>query len=421
MVVIFYRACRSVVVLLLVIDFDCLGHKQNWQTHQNINHDQRQERSPRFARIPSLKELKAIRGASRLFRSQFSALQNALFRSNQLPRELFEGLIGILPDEDKRREMLVLLAASRSVQAKAKATQKKSKTAGNNNHSNSGASGGKNASAPQRSKGSTSTRAPTPGSAATYLTAMGSKTGGKMGGTGISVVRPSRTGGNNSSRKANANLSANPRPRSESPPPGVPLRRRGSGDDKINYGGGGGSNDIAGAGSSWATQGGSGFRGNSTARGVGNKGMTTISRDDFPGLAANRTGGGAGGGMASSNANGLDGGYGSRDGLAIARGAARAPANPRSQQQRAPTSEDFPGLPTPSAPMPGMGRVDWGTASGGGEVGQTSRNGDTSSSVKGGGSGDASNNASSGGKGGKKKAKQKAEKDALKGMAFGFR
>lgn len=312
--------------------------------------------------------------------------------------------------------MLVLLAASRSVKAKAKekGTQKtKPKTTANNNIQSSG---GKTTNAPQRSKGGNSTKAPTPGSAATYLTAMGSKTGGKTGGTGISVVRPSRTG---PSRKANANLNGNSRQRSESPPPGVPLQRRGSDDDKMCYGGGGGgggsnNKSIAGAGASWATQGGSGFRGNSTGRGAGNKGvMTANSRDDFPGLVGTRTGRGGGGGMVSSSVNGL----------AVARGAGPAPANPRAQQQRALMSEDFPGLPTASVPMPGMERVDWGaTASSGGRIGQTSRNGNTLSSVDGGGNDVVSNNnTSSGGKGGKKKAKQKAEKDALKGMAFGFR
>lgn len=335
---------------------------------------------------------------------------------------MFEGLINILPDEDKRREMLVLLAASRSVKAKAeakvkvKATQKtKPKPAGNNNNNNSQPSGGMTANVPQRSKASSNpTKSPTPGSAATYLTAMGSKTSSKSGGTGISVVRPSRAG---SSRKANANVNGNPRQRSESPPPGVLLQRHGS--DEMGYGGGGGggNNSIAGAGASWATQGGSGFRGNSTGRGAGSKGVTvtTNSRDDFPGLVGNRTGGGGGGGrMASSYANGL----------AVARGAGPAPANPRTQQQRAPVSEDFPGLPTPSASVPGMGRVDWGTASSGGRIGgQTSRNSNTFNSVEDGvGNDEASNNnTSSGGKGGKKKARQKAEKGALKGMAFGFR
>ncbi|CAN0475574.1 unnamed protein product [Ectocarpus sp. 12 AP-2014] len=169
--------------------------------------------------------------------------------------ELFEGLIGTLPDQDKRREMQVLLAASRSVKAKAAAKKKpkkkppspaaaapaaapppptttanggtaagaeswpevgenassagaaggKAKTQGKQAKSNGAASngrgkaggwgggGGGGGGGKSKTSPSTVTGAKTPGSAATWLKAMGTKTGGgaKTGGTGIAIVRPS--------------------------------------------------------------------------------------------------------------------------------------------------------------------------------------------------------------------------------------
>lgn len=76
--------------------------------------------------------------------------------------------------------------------------------------------------------------------------------------------------------------------------------------------------------------------------------------------------------------------------------APKVDAAPPPAQPPAPSSQDdFPGLPTPAQARPGMERVDWGT-------------------VEESGTGGA-------GKGAKKRNKQKAQKDALKGMAFGFR
>ncbi|CBJ28569.1 C2H2 zinc finger protein [Ectocarpus siliculosus] len=399
--------------------------------------------------------------------------------------ELFEGLIGTLPDQDKRREMQVLLAASRSVKAKAAAKKKpkkkppppaatapaaappppptttnggtaagaeswpevgensssagaaggKAKTRGKQAKSNGAASngrgkaggGGGGGGGKSKTSPSTVAGAKTPGSAATWLKAMGTKTGGgaKTGGTGISIVRPSARagggGGGGGSTAPNASstitavaggysgsrLQCNPgvRARPESPPPGAPLRRR---DEEELVGG------IGQAGASWATQGGSGFKGASKATAAPAAEKTKISRDDFPGLP------GGGGGAAALRANRADfpslpeEGAGMRGLGGTATATAfkvkpRAKAPPPAPQQRPPTGDDFPGLPMPasSSVMPGMEKVDWGGSA---------HSGGSQRGVGGGGGA-----GGGGGKGTKKKNKQKMEKDALKGMAFGFR
>lgn len=368
---------------------------------------------------------------------------------------MFEGLVGILPDEDKRREMLVLLAASRSAQAKAAATKKPNRKQAppppsatpnaapsaapvslGNGHAPSTAQQGttRSMSPPEKqwpdmgtlslgeggdaSKKGKSTRAKgngkagggasngsgtsaSPGSAATWLKAMGTKTGGRVGGTGISVVRPSSratnaTGGAASRGYGSSGLrSAVPEARSESPPPVVPLRRR---DQDAGDGGAG----IGAAGASWATQGGTGFNGRPAA--AGGAGKVKISREDFPGLSS-------GGGLGSGKLMGR-GPDPVLSALAPRPSSMLAPP-PQQQQQRPPAKDDFPGLPTPAAAMPGMGKVEWGAAAGtagggGGAGGQRGRGGPETA-------------AAEGGKGAKRKNKQKAEKDALKGMAFGFR
>ncbi|CAN0536969.1 unnamed protein product, partial [Ectocarpus sp. 12 AP-2014] len=206
---------------------------------------------------------------------------------------------------------------------------------------------------------------------------MGTKTGGgaKTGGTGIAIVRPSaRASGGGGSTAPNASstitsvaggysgsrLQCNPgvRARPESPPPGAPLRRR---DEEELVGG------IGQAGASWATQGGSGFKGASKAAAAPAAATTKISRDDFPGLP------GGGGGAAALRANRAD--FPSRPeegaGMRGLGGAAtatafkvkpRAKSPPPAPQQRPPTGDDFPGLPMPasSSVMPGMEKVDWG-------------------------------------------------------------
>lgn len=212
---------------------------------------------------------------------------------------------------------------------------------------------------------------------------------------------------------------ANPGVRSESPPPGVPLQRKGgAGDDDWSGG-------IESAGASWASHGGSGFKGQANGAGAaasgGKKGVAKISREDFPGLP------GEGGGGSSSSAVGLGlggGGGGRADMFAAGQRplivSARPPGQQQQRKQRAPTANDFPGLPMPAAAMPGMGKVDWGGGAGSGGGGARGGVGLTGSAESVGGSG-GGGGGGGGGKGAKKKNRQKAEKDALKGMAFGFR
>ena len=342
---------------------------------------------------------------------------------------MFEGLVSILPDEDKRRELLVLLVASRSAKANAGAvgnysirkknpaideperssvaapTLASTTTLASKTPSAGTMSGSSKASGLARPRNNKPSKVTPPGSAATYLTAMHSKSGTKMTSTGISIVRPGGASGGKGVSRA-----ANPRPRSESPPPGVPLRRRGGGD--VDGGSSDGGTGILGTGASWATQGGSGFRGKQAvgAGGAGGK-ETRLNRDDFPGLVSSGVGG------VSSSSAGSGGGGSAAASRSIrsflgARSVGATPAQARPQRRGFPTGEDFPGLPTPSAAMPGMERVDWG-----GAAGQVSREGDGSTV----GVASADGVGVGGGKSAKQKAKKKAEKDALKGMAFGFR
>lgn len=268
-----------------------------------------------------------------------------------------------------------------------------------------GTAGGKKSATAGAKKGAIATTLPAPGSAATWLKAMGAKPVGKTGGTGISVVRSTKQQPKKSSyATGGSRLQCNdPRTRSESPPPGVPLRRRG--DDAGDSRGG----TIGTAGASWATQGGAGFKAGAGASGeVSRKGMSSgHSRDDFPGLPGS---GAVGlGGSSSGRIEGRSAGM-----LPASRASSASPAPP--PQQRPPSKDDFPGLPMPAPVVPGMERVEWGnSSSGGGDRGGAGRSG-AGSEVGGVG---ASNGG--GGKGAKKKNKQKAEKDALKGLAFGFR
>lgn len=383
-----------------------------------------------------------------------------LARGILLIRELFEGLLDILPDADKKREMLVLLAASRSAQATISASRsppmrkkaspsgaaspsppdssetREAQGRGTQGISNGvakreqprGAAGSKAPSAPSGpsnewpeiggtlgagakqsaaggkakglagSNGGGAKRTPTmssPGTTSSLLKSMNRAGNGK---TGIAVVR---------SKGSSSQTPAAPRARSESPPPGVPLRRK---DDHSNGLAGRG---IGEAGASWATQGGSGYRGSRGAEGAGRgpSGQgTKISSQDFPGLPETRI-------PSQAATSGNPAGRSARsDVFTSPLSASRVPVPPPPPQPPASSSrEHFPGLPTPSQAMPGMERVDWGT----------SHSMASSGSVEWGAGGIASrgggDEGSGTGKNAKKRNKQKAQKDALKGMAFGFR
>lgn len=281
---------------------------------------------------------------------------------------------------------------------------------GSGSGTSNGTAGGKKSATAGAKKGAIATAPPASGSAATWLKAMGAKPVGKTGGTGISVVRSTKQQPKKSSyATGGSRLQCNdPRPRSESPPPGVPLRRRG--DDAGDSGGG----TIGTAGASWATQGGAGFKGGAGGSAeVSRKGMSSgHSRDDFPGLPG--SGAGGLGGSSSGRIEGRSTGM-----LPASRASSASPAPPT--QQRPPSKDDFPGLPMPAPAVPGMERVEWGNSSSGGgdRAGERQSGAGWAAGSSGGGGGGASNGG--GGKGAKKKNKQKAEKDALKGLAFGFR
>lgn len=381
-----------------------------------------------------------------------------------------------LPDEDKKREMLVLLSASRAVEAQQAASTKPSKNktpsssptdtptsreskkmlplevpstdaegsqgpaavngAGatafahplrssspdtwpgirpeqNTSKQNESAGGKSNKSTANglAKKNASAASSSSPGSASTWLKAMNRAGTGAGGKTGISVVRP--RGGANTTSKAENSVTAfeSGRARSESPPPGFVVRRKG---DDDGYTGGG----IGDAGASWASQGGSGFKGSGKAA---TKGPPKVSRDDFPGLP------GASGGTAAGPAPPrIDPSGGRIEGRPVdffARSSTGFQAAAQPRRSLAPSSEfDFPELPMPAQARPGLERVDWGISGiggaqkGGGEA-VSNRSPGGSAAMSG---GDGVENGG-GGKGAKKKNKQKAEKDALKGMAFGFR